>query len=239
MFYQQQLNKQQNEMFNLAATMQEKERKRIAEDIHDGLGSVLSAAKLKLSALKDNNANLTEEQKEKYLSTLSLLDEASTELRSISHNIMPAALSKLGLIAAFENVTEKISSHSPVKIQFEAHDFDSRLEESIEMSIYRIVLELLNNTVKHAKATNAVVQLIKYPDFINITVEDNGKGFEYEKAVIDKKGIGLGNIESRVNYLKGKMDVESSLGKGTITIIDIPYNDVPAKYHEAGRTAGS
>ncbi|MGH2552735.1 MAG: tetratricopeptide repeat-containing sensor histidine kinase, partial [Chitinophagaceae bacterium] len=228
MVYQEQLNKQQNEMFNLAASAQEKERKRIAEDLHDGLGSVLSAAKLKLSALNGDKNLLTGEQMEKYQATLSLLDEASTELRNVSHNIMPATLSKLGLIAALKNVTEKISSHSGLLVELEIHGMDSRedkrLEESIEISVYRIILELLNNIVKHAKATLAVVQLIKYPDYINITVEDNGKGFEYKKAVNEKKGIGLGNIESRVSYLGGTIEVDSRAEKGTVTIIDIPYN---------------
>ncbi|HLF46882.1 MAG TPA: sensor histidine kinase [Chitinophagaceae bacterium] len=236
MLYQQQLNEQQNEMFNITATVQDKERKRIAEDIHDGLGSVLSAAKLKLSSLEEDGKLLTEEQKGKYQATLSLLDEAAAELRTISHNIMPATLSKLGLIAALKNLIGNISSRSGLQVQFEEHGFSERLEESAEISIYRIVLELLNNIVKHAQATNAVVQLIKYPDFINITVEDNGKGFDFVNAINEKKGIGLGNIESRVNYLKGKMDIESSLGKGTIIIIDIHYKGVPVKYHEAGRT---
>lgn len=228
MLYQEQLNKQQNEMFNLAASAQEKERKRIAEDLHDGLGSVLSAAKLKLSALNGGKNFLTGEQKEKYQATLSLLDEASAELRNVSHNIMPATLSKLGLIAALSNVTERISSHAGLIVELETHGMDSgedkRLEESIEISIYRIILELLNNIVKHAEATRVIVQLIKYPAYINITVEDNGKGFEYKKAVNEKKGIGLGNIESRVSYLNGTIEVDSRVGKGTVTIIDIPYN---------------
>ncbi len=228
MLYQEQLNRQQNEMFNLADSAQEKERKRIAEDLHDGLGSVLSAAKLKLSSLNGDKDLLTGVQMEKYQATLSLLDEASAELRNVSHNIMPATLSKLGLIAALNNVTERISSHTGLIVELETHGMDSgedkRLEESTEISIYRIILELLNNIVKHAEATKAIVQLIRYPGYINITVEDNGKGFEYKKAVNEKKGIGLGNIESRVSYLNGTIEVDSRAGKGTVTIIDIPYN---------------
>jgi two-component system, NarL family, sensor kinase len=234
MVYQQQLNKQQNEMFNLTASVQEKERKRIAEDIHDGLGSVLSAAKLKLSSLEEDKKLLSEEQREKYRATLALLDEAAAELRNISHNIMPATLSKLGLIAALKNITDRISSHPGLQVQFETHGFDNRLEESAEISIYRIVLELLNNIVKHAQASKTVVQLIKYPDYINITVEDNGKGFDYKKAVNQNKGIGLGNIESRVNYLKGTIDVDSLPGRGTVTIIDIPYSPELLKYQDVG-----
>lgn len=222
MEYQQQLNRQQNEMFNLAVSVQEKERKRIAEDIHDSLGSVLSAAKLKLSTLEDE-APLPEGQREKYQTTLMLLDEAATELRNISHNIMPATLSKLGLVAAIKNLVDKISSHSGLNVQFEAHGLESRIDESTEISIYRIVLELLNNIVKHARAAKATIQLIRYPDYINITVEDDGKGFEYKTTLEENKGIGLGNIISRVEYLKGTIDIDSVPGRGTTVIIDIPY----------------
>ncbi|HMK27603.1 MAG TPA: sensor histidine kinase [Chitinophagaceae bacterium] len=221
--YQKELNRQQNELFNAIAAAQDQERKRIAQDIHDSLGSILSAAKLKLSALKENQPLLSNEQIEKYQTTLQLLDEASAELRSISHNIMPATLSKLGLIAALKNLSTTISSHSGLQINFTSHDFMERIPEQTEMSIYRIVLELINNIVKHAQANKVTVQLIKYPDYINLSVEDNGRGFDYRNALQEKKGIGLGNILSRVDYLKGKMNVDSVPGRGTTVIIDIPY----------------
>ena len=220
--YQQQLNRQQNELFNAIAVTQDQERKRIAEDIHDSLGSILSAAKLKLSALKESHPWLSEEQVEKYQVTLQLLDEASSELRSISHNIMPATLSKLGLVAALRNLINTISSHSGMQISFSTHDFDERVDEKTEMSIYRIVLELINNVVKHAAADKVTVQLIRYPDYINITVEDNGKGFDYSKALEEKNGIGLGNILSRVDYMKGSINVDAVPGRGTTVIIDVP-----------------
>ncbi len=207
--YQQQLSRQQNELFNAIAGAQDQERKRIAQDIHDSLGAVLSAAKLKLSALKESQSSLSEDQAEKYQTTFQLLDEASSELRNISHNIMPATLSKLGLVAALRNLSNSISSHSGLQISFSAHDFTERVDEWIEMSVYRIVLELINNVVKHAAADKVTVQLIRYPDYINITVEDNGKGFDYSRALEEKKGIGLGNILSRVDYMKGSINVDA------------------------------
>lgn len=221
--YQRELNRQQNELFNAIAAAQDQERKRIAQDIHDSLGSVLSAAKLKLSALKENHSDLSPEETEKYQSTLKLLDEASAELRNISHNIMPATLSKLGLVAALKNLINNISSHSGLHISFSAHDFIERIDEQTEMSIYRIVLELINNVVKHAQADKVTVQLIKHPGYINISVEDNGKGFDYDRERLAKKGIGLGNILSRVEYLKGTINVDASEGRGTTVIIDVPY----------------
>lgn len=220
--YQMQLNMQQNELFNSIAVIQDKERKRIAEDIHDSLGSLLSAAKLKLSSLKEEQTNSSNKESENWQVTFQLLDEASAELRNISHNIMPASLSKLGLVAALKNLISQMSSSSAIQMNFSAHDFKERINEATEMSIYRIVLELINNVVKHANATKTTVQLIKYPDYINISVEDNGKGFDFESEMVSKKGIGLDNILSRVNYLKGKLDIDTSPGRGTTVIIDIP-----------------
>lgn len=93
------------------------------------------------------------------------------------------------------------------------------------MSIYRIVLELINNIVKHAQANKVTVQLIKYPDYISLSVEDNGQGFDYEDALRQKKGIGLGNILSRVEYLRAKMNMDSVPGRGTTVIIDVPLGN--------------
>ena len=220
--YQRELNRQQNELFNVIAGAQDQERKRIAQDIHDSLGAILSAAKLRLSALRDSQSAFTADQNEKYETSLQLLDEASSELRNISHNIMPATLSKLGLVAALKNLSNTISSNSGMQISFSAHDFTERIEEHMEISIYRIILELINNVVKHAEADKVTVQLVRYPDYINILVEDNGKGFDYSRALQEKKGIGLGNILSRVDYLKGTMNVDAQLGRGTTVIIDVP-----------------
>ncbi|MGH2552127.1 MAG: tetratricopeptide repeat-containing sensor histidine kinase, partial [Chitinophagaceae bacterium] len=218
--YQKELNRQQVELFNAIAAAQEQERKRIAQDIHDSLGSVLSAAKLKLEEAKEQKPELGVDVK--FLTGISLLDEASAELRNISQNIMPATLSKLGLVPALKNLSEKISSDKGLKVQFNAHELNSRLDEQTEISIYRIILELMNNIVKHATATVATVQLVKFPDNINITVEDNGKGFDYPKTLREKKGIGLGNIHSRVDYMKGTINIDASPGMGTTVIIDIP-----------------
>jgi len=221
--YQREYNRQQNELFNAIVSTQDQERKRIAQDIHDSLGSVLSAAKLKLSSLEENKASLSSDQLEKYQSTLTLLDEASSELRSISHNIMPATLSKLGLVAALQNLIGKISGRSGLQISLTAHELEGRIEENTEISIYRIILELINNIVKHAKADKVSIQLVKYPEYINVIVEDNGQGFDYQKAMEEKKGIGLGNVLSRVEYLKGTVDIDSAPGKGTTVVIEIPY----------------
>ena len=225
--YQKELNRQQNELFNTIVTTQDQERKRIAQDIHDSLGSVLSAAKLKLSSLQEIENTFSPDQYEKYKASLGLLDEASTELRNISHNIMPATLSKLGLVAALQSLIDKITAHASIQINFTTHGFENRLEENTEISIYRILLELINNIVKHAAAQKVTIQLIQYPHYINLMIEDDGKGFNFNKALEEKKGIGLGNILSRVEYMNGIVEIDSSAGKGTTVTIEIPFTTSP------------
>jgi signal transduction histidine kinase len=225
--YHQAINRQQNELFNAIVTTQDQERKRIAQDLHDGLGSVLSAAKLKLSSLEESKKTMLPNELDKYQASLDLLDEASTELRNISHNIMPATLSKLGLQAALQNLIGKIAAHAKIQINFTAHGFENRIEEGTEMSIYRIVLELINNIVKHAAAQKVTIQLIQYPHYINLMIEDDGKGFNFNKALEEKKGIGLGNILSRVEYMNGIVEIDSSAGKGTTVTIEIPFTATP------------
>ena len=214
---QEEINRRQNELFNISTTIQDQERKRIAQDLHDGLGSLLSAAKLKLSALQTGD-----EHPRQMKDILHLLDDAATELRNISQNIMPAALSKLGLEASLQSIFDSISGGSDLAIHFTMHGFDKRLESETEISIYRIVLELVNNVVKHASANNVTVQLIRYPDQVNLTVEDDGQGFDQETVL---NGTGLNNIRSRIVYLKGTIDMDTSEQNGTTTIINIPYTN--------------
>ena len=219
--FQAELTYQQNELFNTIVTFQDTERKRIAQDIHDSVGSVLSAAKLQLSALDETKHSFSQDHLEKYNSALQLIDQASIELRNISHNIMPAALARVGLIAALENLIDKISTYSGVHINFNVYGFKERLAEKTEIGIYPVVLELINNVLKHAQASQATVQLVRHPQYINITVEDNGKGFNVKTKKV--RGIGLKNVMSRIQYLKGTINIDSSEGQGTSIMIDIPY----------------
>jgi two-component system, NarL family, sensor kinase len=206
---QKEINDKQAELLNITASIQDNERKRIAQDLHDGMGSLLSAAKLKLSSAQQTIT---------VSDTLVLLDDAATELRNISHNLMPATLSKLGLVAALQNMTDR-SSFNGIHIHLITHGIDERLQEEMEIFTYRIISELVNNVLKHSKADEATIQVIKYPKKINITVEDNGSGFYREEQ---QKGIGLTNIRSRVEYLKGQMHIDSLPGKGTTIVIDLP-----------------
>jgi two-component system, NarL family, sensor kinase len=221
MFYQQQLNKQQAEMMNTVIATQDKERKRIAEDLHDSLGSILSAAKLKLSTLEENISSNGNGQTKNFDDTMNLIDEAVNEMRNISHNLLPASLLRLGLVAGLQNLFDKISAKSGLQINFNTHGFKERLDESTEVSIYRIILEAVNNVIKHAKAKNVTVQLMQYDNYINILVEDDGVGFFKDDQQV--QGIGLNNIFSRVDHMKGKIDIDTKPKAGTVINIDIPY----------------
>jgi two-component system, NarL family, sensor kinase len=149
-----------------------------------------------------------------------LVDDAISELRNISHNLMPATLSKLGLVAALQNHFEKIRNLADLQINLVVHGFTERIVEEKEMILYRIILELVNNVVKHADATVLTVQLIKYPGEIMLTVEDNGSGFS-ENALY-KSGIGLSNIRSRIAYLEGNIRIDTNEDAGTTVIVDVP-----------------
>lgn len=220
--FQLEMHRQQNNMFNAIAAVQDQERKRIAQDIHDTLGSILSTAKLRLSGMEAFTGRMHPHEKDHFQNVIGLLDEAVAELRNISQNIMPATLSRLGLVAALQNLFDRISSYSGIKIQYTVHGINGRLEEAVEIIIYRVVLELINNVVKHARASNVTVQLIQYSDHINVTVEDDGIGFDLAEARKRKNGIGLDNIVSRLEYLRGKIEIDTLPGQGTSIVMDFP-----------------
>lgn len=208
---QQEINRRQNEIFNIVSSTQDQERKRIAQDLHDGMGTLLSAAKLKLSGMNEKEESAIGE-------TIQILDEAVSELRNISHNIMPATLSRIGLVGALQNFFGRVTNPG-ITFNFIHHGFTGRIEEEKEMIVYRVILELVNNAVKHSGATAVTIQLVKYPDHINLIVEDNGRGMPKDATASD--GIGLKSISSRISYLNGTFTLDTG-GGGTTAIIDIP-----------------
>ncbi|MFM9910739.1 MAG: tetratricopeptide repeat protein [Chitinophagaceae bacterium] len=220
LFQQQQIKQLQNEKLLLATESilkgQEDERSRLAQDLHDGLGGMLSGVKLTLSAMK-GNIILPEESARLFTKAFEQLDSSIGEMRRVAHNMMPEALVKLGLQQALRDYCDGINEVKEIKglnINCEFHGLENRLDNSTEIIVYRIVQELLNNIIKHANASHVLVQVIKKDTELNITVEDNGNGFTKEEAVI-KNGAGLKNIQSRVDYLKGELDIKSTPGKGT------------------------
>jgi signal transduction histidine kinase len=195
---------------------EETERTRLARDLHDGLGGMLTGVKFQLNSMK-GNVILSEENAETFTRSILQLDSAITEMRRVAHNMMPESLLKFGLNETLKNYCESVSQNSGIVVSFQSLGMKKQLEQTFEIALYRIIQELLNNTVKHAKAAQAQVQLSRIENRITLTVEDNGKGFDVNSS--SRNGIGLSNIQNRVNYLNGKMDVKSD-EKGTSTHIE-------------------
>ncbi|MCP9770720.1 sensor histidine kinase [Lacihabitans sp. LS3-19] len=199
---------------------QEEERSRLARDLHDGLGGLLSGIKLNLSSIP-GNVVLSNQNAQVFSKTITQLDNAITELRRVAHSMLPESLLKFGLKDAISDYCEGINQAGKLKIHFQTFGLDGfNLEQSTEITLYRIIQELLNNVIKHAEASEAFVQIVRTEGTLTITVEDDGKGFDSSK-LRELKGIGINNIENRVEYLKGKMEIQTESGKGTSTIIEI------------------
>lgn len=199
---------------------QEEERSRLAKDLHDGLGGLLSGVKFSLSNMKDNLI-ITPENMAVFERSLDMIDTSIRELRRVAHNMMPEMLTKFGLDEALKEYCNTINATKLITVKYQSHGLTSRIAKSTEIIVYRIIQELLNNTLKHAAASEAFVQLIKEGSRLNVVVEDNGKGFDTSSPE-HCKGAGLTNIRSRVEYLKGQLDIHSEKGKGTL--VNIEFN---------------
>ncbi len=199
----------------------EQERIRMARELHDGLGSMLSGIKHSFTAIK-NEAHLDNDEQQKFDYTIDKLDDSIKDLRAISHTMFSAELLEEGLEAAIKNYCNSISITAKLPVAFESiYQQPSGLNGEQAFHIFRVVQELVQNIIKHAKATEVVVQLSYNSGMLSVTVEDNGIGFDIHK-VKQHDGIGLKNVESRVKMLHGKMDVQSHPGKGTSVFIEVP-----------------
>ena len=199
---------------------QEDERSRLAKDLHDGLGGLLSGVKFSLSNMKDNLI-VTPDNMAVFERSLDMIDTSIKELRRVAHNMMPEMLTKFGLDEALREYCNSINTTKLLKVKYQSLGMEARLDKSVEIIIYRIVQELLNNTMKHAAATEAFVQLIREGNRLNVVVEDSGKGFD-ASLIENNKGAGLANVRSRVDYLKGQLDIHAEPGKGTL--VNIEFN---------------
>ena len=199
---------------------EENERKRISGELHDGLGQMFSAVKMNLSALTEDINFKNPESKNVFTKTLDLVDESCKEVRAISHQMAPNVLLKSGLATAIRDFINKIDARK-LKINLETFGLQHRLDPSIETVLYRVIQETVNNVIKHSGANSLDIQLSKDEEGINAMIEDNGKGFD--SSSLEKfEGIGLKNIRSRVEYLKGTVDFSSTPGSGTLVAIHIP-----------------
>jgi two-component system, NarL family, sensor kinase len=198
---------------------QEEERNRIAKDLHDGLGGMLSGVKLSFINMRENMI-LTPENVTSFERSIELLDNTITELRKVAHNLMPEALVKFGLDEALKDFCNTIATAGQVKVIYQQFGGNRKLTNTAEVFIYRIIQELVNNALKYAAAKLIMVQMTKYENKISITVEDDGKGFDVNKLET-LKGAGFSNIRYRVNYFNGTIDIVSGQGEGTSVNIEL------------------
>ena len=224
----------QQQMIRMDAIIQgeEQERRRIAKDLHDGIGSMLAAAKLQVGTLSDKIPESSETQE-----TYSLLDNTYEEVRRIAHNMMPKALLQLGFVPAIKQLTTYVSQGSPLDIHVEVLNPWPKLADHQELILYRVIQELLNNIQKHAHATEAWVQFSYFEEELSIMVEDNGVGFDQKTQ---SNGMGLESIGSRIAYLKGEVELDSQPGKGTSISLRIPHRSkiTDPKVYDTRNTSG-
>jgi two-component system, NarL family, sensor kinase len=205
-------NKKNLDVTNALLQGEELERKRLARDLHDGLGSMLSGLKLYYSGIEHTNQN-------EFQHVNLQLDNSIKELRQIAQNLMPESLLKLGLIAALKDLCFRFSSVKTM-IEFQEFGIQNTISESKQITIYRIIQELINNALKYANATEILVNCSQNEDIFLITVEDNGQGFDSKKANL-YDGMGLKNIKNRVDFLKGELEIDSQPQTGTVFNIEL------------------
>jgi signal transduction histidine kinase len=198
---------------------QEEERSRIAKDLHDGLGGMLSGIKFSFVNIKENLI-LSTDNAESFDRSIDMLDNTISELRKVAHNLMPETLLRFGLEESLKDFCHSIETSTGIKVVYQQLGEDRKLSTRAEITLYRIVQELVNNALKHADAKQIIVQLTKNHVKTTVTVEDDGKGFD-TKILDSKKGAGFNNIKYRVNYFKGALDIHSQPGNGTSVNIEL------------------
>ena len=208
-------NRQDKLRFKAVIDSEEKERIRIAKELHDSLGQLLSSAKLNMSSLEDG---IPKEDEYLLKNSLTIIDDAVKEVRNISHNMMPTALMNYGLIEATSALVKKVNDSRQISVNFVKDNFSLTLEKETEIAIYRIIQEILNNMIKHSKANQIDLQFSNNNRNFQLLIKDNGTGFD-TSLIKNSQGIGWQNIYSRVSMLNGTISVDSQTGKGTeITI---------------------
>lgn len=209
----------QKQLLKETIEAQEEERQKIAKDLHDGIGQQLGGLKMAAQSIHPQ----TQEEKDKLKKVTKVLDDTAEEVRNISHQMMPRILSEDGLVAALEDMLDKTFSYNEnIDYSFEYHGLKSPLQKHLEIGLYRICQELVNNIIKHSEADFASVQLLKSGRQLALIVEDNGNGFNHED---NKKGIGMKTIESRINSISGKINFEPSPNAGTIATVRVPVDE--------------
>ncbi len=212
----------ENRILNTIIQTEEKERERFSKEIHDGLGPLISSVKMSISAL--DHINTDPRQKEIITNTRNVIDEAVRELKEISNNLNPHVLMNFGLVRAVGNFINKLFTDTD--IQLKTNLKEKRFDRNLEAVLYRVICEMINNSLKHARARRIDIDLRLKNDEITLTFEDDGIGFE-PSEVIDRPdgGMGLSNIASRISSVKGEIEVFSKPGLGTTITVKVNIKD--------------
>jgi len=196
---------------------QERERKRFASDLHDGMGQLVSTLQLTIQSIKQSkDLEKTIAQVE---NSEQLLSEIQSEIRNIAFNLMPPVLVKEGLIPASRELIRRLNKTDHLKVTLTAHDFAKRLSQVAEVSLYRIIQELLSNMIKHSKATEIVVSFTGFEEELVLTLEDNGIGYDLNAFQTNERGNGWSTIQTRINLIRGEIEFDTVLGRKNNTVI--------------------
>ncbi|MEO6633322.1 MAG: tetratricopeptide repeat protein [Mucilaginibacter sp.] len=219
-YYKQTKLKQSNIAMQAIIYTEEKERKRIAQDLHDSVSQTITAAKINLTVIGAELPFVNDEQRKRYQKAINLVNDGFKEVRTISHNMMPWALHETGLAMVIKQFVENIETDA-ISINFFSQGIDEPFNDNVETILYRVLQECVNNVMRHAQATRLDISIIKEAENISMTIEDNGKGFN--TADPDKyRGMGLNNMQNRIGYLKGKIELDSHEGRGTLVSVYVP-----------------
>ena len=212
------LKKQNNLKRDAVFKAQETMQKKIAQDLHDGVGQLLVALKLNLEA----TATPLEKNRKVWKNAFQLLDKITQDVRSISHLALPNLIKSDGLTLALEHLLDKTFGSNQINHYFECYNLQKRYPESVEINTYRIVQELISNVIKHSKATEVELQLYEIEGCLYVHFEDNGQGFDLDQ--VKNAGIGLLNMRSRVDFLSGSISFERGENGGTCVKVTLPVN---------------
>ncbi|HAD14585.1 MAG TPA: hypothetical protein DCF33_19340 [Saprospirales bacterium] len=203
---------------------QESERQRVAQDLHDSVGGLLAAVKIQMETINAKKPALSKD--EDWIKIRKLLDETVSETRHIARNMQPSALLEFGLVTALRDLTSRVHGKGMPQITFQHFGDFSDLDRDLALNCYRIIQELVQNSLKHARAKEILVQITRTEDEIALHVEDDGKGFDPHTT---QKGMGTDNLARRSQFLNADLSVQSAVGQGTSTVVTVPLNKTQGK----------
>jgi signal transduction histidine kinase len=213
---------------NAVIESQEQERKRFATDLHDGMGQLISALQLNISSLRQQST--FEKRDQLFESSEQLLTEVHDEIRNIAFNLMPPVLVKEGLVPAVQELVRKVNKAGGIKGSLSVFDVKGRFPQVMEISLYRVIQELLSNIIKYSRASEVTIAFTGYENELVLTIDDDGNGYDLEKFQNSKDGNGWRNVNSRVSLIRGSIDIDTQQGRRNNTVVIT----VPVKYLVTG-----